>query len=67
MSGSSEHGGSVVWGNSSSDTPYKANDEISAGDTVDYAIATDDQIQVTWENEEGTQSATLQNFRGPDA
>jgi flagellin-like protein len=67
MSGSSEHGGSVVWGNSSGTTPYNANDEISAGDTVDYAMASDDRIQVTWENEEGTQSATLQNFRGPDS
>jgi flagellin-like protein len=66
LSGSGVHtSSSVKWGGSGA--PYDADKEISAGDSVDYAIESDDQIQVTWENEEGTQSATLQNFRGPDA
>jgi flagellin-like protein len=64
LSGSSPHGSSVKWDGVSA---YGANDEISAGDSVEYAMASDDRIQVTWENEEGTQSATLQNFRGPDS
>lgn len=75
MSGSSvgnHASNSAPWGFSPSGTPYSdseynANDEISAGDTVDYAIQSDDRIQVVWENEEGTKSATLQNYRGPDA
>jgi flagellin-like protein len=70
VSGSSVHGDSTKWDKTSSgnNSPsYSTGDEISAGNSVDYAIQTDDRIQVTWENEEGTQSSTLQNFRGPDA
>jgi flagellin-like protein len=76
MSGSTvtpQHdGNSAAWGSDTTGNPYSSykfgsSDEISAGDSVDYAIQTDDRIQVTWQNQEGTESAILQNFRGPDA
>lgn len=56
--------GSAQWDDSS---PYSASDEISAGDSVEYAIKNDDRISVIWENEEGSESATLQNFIAPNA
>ena len=56
--------GSAQWDDTSQ---YNAGDEISAGDSVEYAIKNDDRISVTWENEEGTESATLQNFIAPNA
>jgi flagellin-like protein len=56
--------GSAQWDDTSQ---YNAGDEISAGDSVEYAIKNDDRISVIWENEEGTESATLQNFIAPDA
>ena len=56
--------GSAQWDDTSQ---YSAGDEISAGDSVEYAIKNDDRISVTWENEEGTESATLQNFIAPNA
>ena len=59
--------GSAQWDDTSQDPQYSAGDEISAGDSVEYAIENDDRISVTWENEEGTESATLQNFIAPNA
>ena len=56
--------GSAQWDDTSQ---YSASDEISAGDSVEYAIKNDDRISITWENEEGTESATLQNFIAPNA
>jgi len=64
---SSNSAGWYVDGSTYGSTPYPSGTEISAGDSVEYAMASDDRIQVTWENEEGTQSSTLQSFRGPDA
>jgi len=64
VSGSSAHSSSFKWSDSSK---YNESDEVSAGSSIVYAIQSDDRIQVTWENEEGTQSSTLQNFRGPDS
>ncbi|PSP88762.1 type IV pilin [Halobacteriales archaeon QS_4_66_20] len=66
VAGSSVNG-SAQWDDTSQDPQYSASDEISAGDSVEYAIQNDDRISVIWENEEGTESATLQNFIAPNA
>jgi len=66
VSGSSING-SATWDETSQNPQYSAGDEISAGDEVEYAINDDDRISVIWENEEGSESATLQNFIAPSA
>ena len=67
VAGSEVHSSSKTYDTTSQDPQYSASDEISAGDSVEYAIKNDDRISVTWENEEGTESATLQNFIAPNA
>jgi flagellin-like protein len=67
VAGSEVHSSSKTYDATSQDPQYSASDEISAGDSVEYAIKNDDRISVTWENEEGTESATLQNFIAPNA
>ena len=67
VAGSEVHSSSKTYDATSQDPQYSASDEISAGDSVEYAIQNDDRISVTWENEEGTESATLQNFIAPNA
>jgi flagellin-like protein len=67
VAGSELHSSSKTYDATSQDPQYSAGDEISAGDSVEYAIKNDDRISVIWENEEGTESATLQNFIAPDA
>ena len=67
VAGSEIHSSSVTYDATSQDPQYSAGDEISAGDSVEYAIKNDDRISVIWENEEGTESATLQNFIAPNA
>ena len=64
VAGSELHSSSKTYDTTSQ---YSASDEISAGDSVEYAIKNDDRISITWENEEGTESATLQNFIAPNA
>jgi flagellin-like protein len=61
--------GAVNWDDtkSSASTNFKKGSEISAGDSVTYAMQSDDTVRVTWSNDEGTRSATLQTFDGPDA
>jgi hypothetical protein len=59
--------GSARWDGTSQDPQHSPGDEISAGDSVEYAIANDDRVSVIWENEEGSTSATLQNYIAPDA
>jgi flagellin-like protein len=66
VSGSSING-SARWDETSQDPQHNTGEDISAGDSVEYAIKSDDRISVTWENEEGSTSAILQNYVGPDA
>jgi len=39
--------------------------DVSAGDSVSITVASDDTISVVWENQDGTESATLQRFEVP--
>jgi flagellin-like protein len=63
-SGSSDGEGNVAWSECGS---YGDTSEITAGNSVELDMASDDTIQVIWENAEGTNSATLGEFDGPDA
>jgi len=66
--GTSVSGTGGNWATDTSRDPqYSTGDEISAGDSIELAINSDDRISVVWENEEGTESSTLQTFNGPDA
>ena len=67
VAGSELHSSSETYDTTSQNPKYSTGDEISAGDSVEYAIQNDDRISVIWENEEGTESATLQNFIAPNA
>ena len=67
VAGSELHSSSETYDTTIQNPQYSASDEISAGDSVEYAIQNDDRISVIWENEEGTESATLQNFIAPNA
>jgi len=66
ITGSSPAGSSVNWDEDPSNG-YASSSEISAGDSIDIAINSDDTIQITWTNEEGTSSATLREYTAPDA
>jgi len=57
--------GTVSWDGGSSS--FGSGSEISAGDSVTYAMNSDETVRVTWSNEGETRSATLQEFEGPDA
>jgi flagellin-like protein len=46
---------------------YSDSDEISAGDSIVIGVSNGDTISVTWENEEGTESSTLQRYNVPDS
>jgi len=41
--------------------------KMSAGDSISIRIDSDDRINTVWENDEGSESAILQTFKGPDA
>jgi flagellin-like protein len=41
--------------------------DVTAGNSETIAIDEDDTVAVIWENSEGTTSATLEEFEGPDA
>lgn len=61
-----------VWGNTlgvgNTDEPqYNKTDEISAGDSFVVGVQSDDSIKIVWENEEETESATLQTYEVPDS
>jgi flagellin-like protein len=62
-SGSSDSNSNVAW----DQCGYNSDSEITAGNSVELDMASDDTIQVIWENAEGTNSATLGEFDGPDA
>ncbi|MFT4922777.1 MAG: FlaG/FlaF family flagellin (archaellin) [Haloarculaceae archaeon] len=64
-SGSSVSGVNVKW--SDSNAGYGDPSEITAGNDLKVGMSSGDTIQVIWENAEGTNSATLGEFDGPDA
>jgi len=59
--------GSSVSGGPWTDATYSSSSEVSAGDTITVRVASSDTVRVTWESDQGTQSATLREWRGPDA
>ena len=50
----------------SNDPQYSSGDEIGAGDSVEVAVNNGDTIRIVWENEEGSESSTLQRFDVPE-
>ena len=48
------------------DAGYSDGDEVSAGDSVDIWVETDDTVRIVWSSNEGD-SAILDTFEGPDA
>jgi hypothetical protein len=40
---------------------------MSAGDSISIRMNSVDRINIVWENDEGSESAILQTFRGPDS
>ena len=44
----------------------ESDNEISAGDSISVGVNYGDRISVVWENQEGTESSTLQRFDVPD-
>jgi len=42
------------------------SDDVSAGDSATIAVDSGDTISVTWENDEGTESSTLQRYNVPE-
>jgi len=67
-SGSYQSGDNAWSDTSAPNAPtYGTSDEISAGDSVEVGVAFGDTISVTWENEEGTESSTLQRYNVPDS
>jgi flagellin-like protein len=53
------------WADNSSD--YSSGSEITAGDSIDAWVASDDTVRVTWTSDAGSDSATLREWAGPDA
>lgn len=44
-----------------------ANDDVSAGDSITVDVNAGDALSVVWENDEGTQSSTLQRYDVPSS
>ncbi|MEF8826025.1 MAG: hypothetical protein V5A27_06760, partial [Halapricum sp.] len=57
-------GDRVEWGTDADS--YGAGSTITAGDSVDYAVSSDDTVRVIWEGGDGS-SAELKKWTGPDA
>lgn len=55
-------GGTVRW----DDGSFDPDSEVAVGDSVSYAMNSDETVRVTWINAEGSKSSTLQRFAGPD-
>jgi flagellin-like protein len=52
---------------STATTTSWADGEMSAGNRIKIWMANDDSISITWTSEDGTTSATLQTYDGPDS
>jgi flagellin-like protein len=46
---------------------YTSGDDITAGNSLEYAAASDDTVRVVWESSSGDDTATLGKWTGPDA
>jgi len=44
---------------------FGSSDQVSAGNSIEVDVVSEDRISVVWENEEGTESSTLQRFNVP--
>jgi flagellin-like protein len=67
VAGSSVGSFDRVWSNTSvAPGNYSAGEEISAGNSVEVAVQSDDTINVVWENQDGSESSTLQTFEVPE-
>ena len=53
--------------NTSNDPQYASGSEVTAGDALEVAVSSDDTVQVTWTSATGEDSATLREWKGPDA
>jgi flagellin-like protein len=58
-------GDRVEWA-ADSTSLYGAGSTITAGDSVEYAVSSDDTVRVIWEGGDGS-SAELKKWTGPDA
>jgi flagellin-like protein len=58
--------GGTSWADTSNSPSYSQGDKISAGDSVIVAVGSGDTISITWENEEGSESSTLQRYNVPE-
>jgi flagellin-like protein len=54
---------SGAWSDSNA---YGGSSEVAAGDQIEIYMNSDDRVRVTWTSQEGTDSATLQTYDGPD-
>ena len=63
ISGHSSNSNSQNWDASK----YASSSEITAGNDLVVFVDSDDTVSVTWQNTEGTSSATLREWTGPDA
>lgn len=63
ITGSSESGENVAL----TDCGYSSGDDITAGDDVLIDVSSNNTIRMVWANEQGTTSATLSRWQGPDA
>jgi len=57
-------GASVVWADADG---YGPDSEITAGDSVDYPVATDDTVRVIWSSASTDRTAELKKWTGLDA
>jgi flagellin-like protein len=60
----------TITGNGSSDLKWSdfggSPNEVSAGTSITVNVSAGNTISVTWENEEGTESSTLQRYDVPE-
>jgi len=63
LSISGDNGQSGDWKDGSDVGP---GEDVSAGDSVTVEVNNGDRISVVWENEEGSESSTLQRFDVPE-
>ena len=63
LSISGDNGQSGDWTDGSDVT---SNGDVSAGDTVTVDVDNGDRISIVWENQEGSESSTLQRFDVPE-
>ena len=67
IAGHSSNTSSQRWDAHTALSGYDTTTEISAGDDLVVFVSDDDTVQVTWTNDEGTSSATLREWEGPQS